>query len=120
MVISEDIVVEEARVGAGCLARCLLFLLLFRCRRRHQLFVIDQGPLGLGPDRQNVRQVGEANEVTLVGRLLVHLNVYTLVEGTIPSQVVKVDITLVVADLIEAFPLSLQLLLDSLKLGTLY
>ena len=100
-------------VRAWCAAGRELFLLLLRRRAGHQLLVIEAVPFAFGFHRQNVRDVTEANKFTLVGHLLAHLDVDTLVEGTLSPQVVKVDIVNVVADEIVALALLVQLFLDS-------
>lgn len=107
------------RAGAWRAAGSQLLLLFFRRSSRHQLVVIEAIPLAKGLQGQDVRHVAEADQLALVGYLFTQLNVHSLVEGTLPPQVVEVDLRQLVADLVVTLALLLQLLLNLGELGAL-
>ena len=96
-----------------------LFLLLGTKRGRHEVFIVEAIPLTLRLEGQEIRDIAEADESTLVCHLLLHLNVHALVEGTLSSKMVEVNLRLLVADSVTTLALFCESLLNLRKLGTL-
>ena len=107
------------RVGAWRATGSQLLLLLFGRSGRHQFVVIEAIPLAKWLQGQDVWHVAEADQLALVGHLFTQLNVHSLVEGTLPPQVVEVDLRQLVADRVVTLALLVKLFLNLGELGAL-
>lgn len=106
-------------VGAWGAAGRSRFLLFIVRGGNHKLFVVEAVPLLLGLNWQNVWNITEAEDFTLVAHLLFHLNVHTLVEGALSTEVIEVELRFIIADGVFTLALLVKFLLNIGKLAPL-